>query len=128
MVTGLGAVGLSAVMAAKVAGCKKIVGIDRIANRLELAKELGATGVIDTSAGDVDVSFEVKKLIPGGPSIAIDASGYTPLVTKAWEYLGKMGKLVVVGGGDFAAKLDVTLIDLMLVCDHLSVFDNQNRC
>jgi aryl-alcohol dehydrogenase len=44
-VFGAGAVGLSAVMAAKLAGAGTIVAVDRVASRLELARELGATHV-----------------------------------------------------------------------------------
>ena len=46
-VFGLGSVGLSAVMAARIAGCPKIVGVDVKPNRLDLASELGATHVLD---------------------------------------------------------------------------------
>src|SRR5690606_26808437 len=52
-VYGAGAVGLSALMAAKVAGATKLICIDRVASRLELARKLGATHVIDASAADV---------------------------------------------------------------------------
>ncbi|KAL4863326.1 hypothetical protein BDV12DRAFT_202170 [Aspergillus spectabilis] len=45
-ILGLGGVGLSAVMGAKIAGCTQIIGIDRHESRLELAKELGATHVV----------------------------------------------------------------------------------
>lgn len=48
-IMGLGGVGLSAVMGAKIMGCRVIIGIDRVKSRLELAKELGATHVIDSS-------------------------------------------------------------------------------
>lgn len=41
-----GAVGLSAIMAAKIAGCEHIIALDIHDNRLELAKKLGATETI----------------------------------------------------------------------------------
>ncbi len=49
-VFGTGAVGLSAVMAAQVVGCTKIIGIDVHADRLSLALELGATDVVQFSS------------------------------------------------------------------------------
>jgi Zn-dependent alcohol dehydrogenase len=45
-VLGLGGVGLSAIMGAKIAGCAQIIGLERHASRLELAKELAATHVV----------------------------------------------------------------------------------
>lgn len=58
-VYGCGAVGLSAIMAAKIAGCKQIIAIDVHENRLALAKELGATDVFN--GAKVDAVQEIKK-------------------------------------------------------------------
>ncbi len=49
VITGTGSVGLSAVMAARIAGCDPIIAIDLLPERLKLAAELGATHVIDGS-------------------------------------------------------------------------------
>ncbi len=49
---GTGAVGLSAVMAAKIVGATRIIAVDVVPARLALAMELGATDVIDVSAGN----------------------------------------------------------------------------
>ncbi len=46
-VFGLGTVGMSAIMAAKICGCKTIIGIDVVPQKLDLAKELGATHTIN---------------------------------------------------------------------------------
>ena len=89
VVTGLGAVGLAAIMAAKIAGCKSIVGIDRVESRLKLAIELGATSVVNTSDVDINVGEEVKKLLNGGPSIAIDATGRLALIKQAYHFTGR---------------------------------------
>ena len=48
-VTGAGAVGLSAVMAARVAGATTIIAVDVVPSRLDLARELGATHVVNGS-------------------------------------------------------------------------------
>ncbi len=52
-VFGTGAVGLAAVMAARIVGAGPIIGVDILPWRLELALELGATHIIDASRGDV---------------------------------------------------------------------------
>ena len=63
-VVGLGGVGLSAVMAAYAAGAEKIVAVDIIPDKLELAKELGATHTIDSSKeGALE---ELRELTSGG--------------------------------------------------------------
>src|SRR6516162_3739024 len=51
IVYGAGAVGLSAVMAAPITGATTIIAVDRLASRLSLARELGATETVDVSAG-----------------------------------------------------------------------------
>ncbi|WP_255265093.1 zinc-binding dehydrogenase, partial [Streptococcus sobrinus] len=53
VVYGAGAVGLSAVMAAKLVGCLNIIVVDIHDNRLELAKELGATHIINSQRDDI---------------------------------------------------------------------------
>ena len=53
LIIGAGGVGLHAVQAARIAGAGRIIVADRIANKLDLATSLGATDVIDSSAGDL---------------------------------------------------------------------------
>ena len=62
VVTGLGAVGMGAVMAANIARCKYIVAVDRVQSRLDLAKTLGATHVLN-STGQDDISGKIKELV-----------------------------------------------------------------
>jgi Zn-dependent alcohol dehydrogenase len=49
VVTGIGAVGLGAIMAAKIVGCGEIIAVDRVAHRLQVAQEVGATKILDTT-------------------------------------------------------------------------------
>ena len=60
VVFGTGGVGLSAIMAAKVAQCKTIIAVDVFDNRLEFAKELGATHTINSKL-ETDVVAKVKE-------------------------------------------------------------------
>src|SRR5438045_1391730 len=70
-VFGIGAVGLSGLMAAKVVGCDPIIGIDIHQSRLELAREFGATHEIDYSARD-DVVAEIRKLTGEGVRFSLE--------------------------------------------------------
>lgn len=70
---GAGAVGLSAIMAAAIVGCKTIIAVDVHDSRLELAKKLGATHTFNGSK--VDVVKEIKAITNGGTHYAVDTTG-----------------------------------------------------
>ncbi|KAK2810890.1 hypothetical protein FQN50_002481 [Emmonsiellopsis sp. PD_5] len=100
VVMGLGGVGLSAIMAAKVTGCGVIVGVDKVGSRLELARELGATDVINTAALDDlgEVTEKVHALTGGlGATVVIDTTGYGPLMEAGVNFTGPLGRYVQIG-------------------------------
>src|SRR5882724_1286976 len=72
-VFGAGAVGLSGLMAAKIAGCDPIIAVDVHAARLALARELGATHTIDHT-GRTDVVAEIRKLTGKGVRLSLETS------------------------------------------------------
>jgi aryl-alcohol dehydrogenase len=73
MVIGTGAVGLSAIMAARLSGAYPIVAVDINDDRLALALELGATHAFNPKKGDV--VEQVKALAPRGLRFAFDTTG-----------------------------------------------------
>jgi aryl-alcohol dehydrogenase len=93
---GVGAVGLSALMAANIAGCDPIVAVDVHAHRLALARELGATHVIDHSGRDRVVD-EVRAVVPGGVRYALDTSAQPSVFRQAIEALMPGGTCVLLG-------------------------------
>lgn len=92
---GTGAVGLSAIMAAKITECKHIIAIDIHQSRLELAKELGATHVINSK--ESDVVEEIKKITNGGTHYGMDTTGVPVVVRQALQALRPLGQLAIVG-------------------------------
>ena len=96
LVSGVGSVGMSAVMGAKVAGCATIIAVDTNADRLELAKELGATATVHAGK-DTDVPEEVRNIVGPGVDFAIECSGNDKAARAALQSLAKRGTLVVVG-------------------------------
>src|SRR5205814_9530805 len=62
-VVGCGGVGLNVVQGARIAGAGAIVAVDVVPAKLELARELGATHVVDASAGDAVAA--VREVVPG---------------------------------------------------------------
>lgn len=96
-VFGIGGVGLSALMAAKVFNCGTIIGIDIVESRLELAKELGATHVINSKeVGDVQQAIMD---ITGGQGVqyVVETTAAAPVVKTALSSLGIDGVLAMVG-------------------------------
>jgi aryl-alcohol dehydrogenase len=97
LVTGCGPVGLSAVMAAKIAGCSKIIACDIVGSRLELARELGATHTIQAGQ-EKDVPEAVRALTDGlGADYAVDCTGIGPCVRQSLNCVRPMGVCVVLG-------------------------------
>jgi Zn-dependent alcohol dehydrogenase len=112
LVTGVGAVGLSAIMAAKIAGCKEIIALDRVAQRLEIAKELGATKVVDTSKTGAKFGEEVRKVVDGQRiSAIIECSGAMPVINEAIHTLGKHGRFIQLGVPGYNVELSLPLTD-----------------
>lgn len=95
VVYGCGAVGLSAVMAAKIAGCQHIVAVDVHESRLALAKELGATAVLN--GREVDTVAEVRALTDGGSHYAIETTGVPAVVRQSLQALRPLGVSAIVG-------------------------------
>lgn len=92
LVTGIGAVGLGAIMAAKITGCKEIIAVDRVAHRLETAKELGATKLLDTTKVGANFAEDIRKLVEGQRiSIVIETTGAVPVINQSLKALGKHG-------------------------------------
>ena len=95
-VFGVGAVGLSALMAAKVAGCAPIVAVDVHEHRLALARELGATAAIDhKDCGDA--VGEIRKLSGGGVRYAVETSALPEVFREAIESLMPGGTCILLG-------------------------------
>jgi aryl-alcohol dehydrogenase len=92
-VFGAGAVGLSAVMAAKIAGCGPITVIDTNPERLALALEVGATRTINAAEED-GVAFLQQD---GGVDYAVEATGVAAVMENAIKALGVNGQAVLVG-------------------------------
>ncbi|MDV6268890.1 NAD(P)-dependent alcohol dehydrogenase [Rhodococcus globerulus] len=93
---GVGAVGMAAVMAAKLTGAERIFAIDIVPSRLDLARELGATDVINSK--DVDAAAELDRISGGlGIDYAIDATGNVHVLATAIECLAPLGTVAAIG-------------------------------
>ena len=94
---GAGTVGMAAIMAARIAGADPIIAIAVHDSRLDLAKELGATHVIN---GRDDVVAQIRALCPAGLAYAFDTTGINKLIEQAVSLLAPMGVAGIVGASD----------------------------
>ena len=108
---GTGAVGMAAVMAAKVAAAGIIVAVDLVPSRLALARELGATHAIDGRDGDL--LEQIRAITGGGLHYALDTTGNTRVIRTAVDALGPRGVCGIVGATRPDDELKLDTINLM---------------
>lgn len=96
LILGGGAVGLSAVMGAKIQGCGTVIVVEPHAVRRALALELGATHVIDPVA-EPDLAAAVRAIVAIGVDYAFDTTGRPDTLTATMACLGPKGVFGIVG-------------------------------
>jgi aryl-alcohol dehydrogenase len=94
-VIGCGGVGLSAVMAARLARALRVIAVDFFDHRLKLARELGATDTV--SARGTDAVKEIQKLTGGGVDYAFECIGKPETVRQAVDCV-RLGGTAVISG------------------------------
>lgn len=109
---GAGAVGLSAVLAAQVAGATTIIAVDVVPSRLEFAKELGATHVINSK--EEDVVEKVRDITGGGALFALESTGIPAVLRQGIDSLGTLGTIGVVGAPALETDANFDVNDLLL--------------
>ena len=95
-VIGLGGIGLSALQGARLAGAERLIAVDRVASKFDIARSLGATDVID--AGAEDSVAAVRALTGGaGVDVSFEATGNAAVVAQAVAMLTRGGTAVAIG-------------------------------
>jgi S-(hydroxymethyl)glutathione dehydrogenase/alcohol dehydrogenase len=94
-VIGCGGVGLSAVNGAAIAGAGRIIAVDRVGSKLNLAKHFGATDVVDASQGDAVA--QVMELTKGGVHHSFEAIGLKQTAEQAFQMLARGGTANIIG-------------------------------
>lgn len=106
-VFGCGGVGLNAIQAARLSGAARVIGIDLLPAKLELALRFGATDVVDASG--TDVVERVRGLTHGGVDHAFEVVGRPEVVAEAAHSLAKGGTAYLVGTHKPEATVDLEL-------------------
>ncbi|QOV40559.1 NAD(P)-dependent alcohol dehydrogenase [Streptomyces ferrugineus] len=112
VVLGAGAVGLSAVMAAALTPATTIIAVDRVGERLSLAKELGATHTVNASEADLGDALAV---ITGGQGAdgVVETTGNVGVLRQGVDALALRGTLVVVGAPPFGTEVALDVNGLL---------------
>jgi alcohol dehydrogenase len=109
-VVGLGGVGLAAVLGAVAAGASRIVAVDLLADKLALARHLGATDIVP--AGD-DAVAQVRALTGGGCDVVVEMAGSARALAAAVAMTRRGGTTVTAGLPPAGTALPVDIVSLV---------------
>ncbi|MFE9662739.1 zinc-binding dehydrogenase [Streptomyces sp. NPDC005955] len=111
VVIGTGTVGLAAVMAARVAGAAPIVAVDIVPERLDLARELGATHTVN--AKEEDTAARIAEITDGGADYVLEITARPEMLTLAVDALAPLGTAALIGGAPAGAHAPVNMNALL---------------
>ena len=94
-IIGCGGVGLSAINGAAIAGAARIIAVDMVPSKLDLARKFGATDVVN--AGECDPVEAVRELTGGGVHYSFEAIGLKPTTEQAFKMLARGGTATIIG-------------------------------
>ncbi|RYU39807.1 S-(hydroxymethyl)glutathione dehydrogenase, partial [Aliivibrio finisterrensis] len=97
-VFGLGGIGLSAIIGAKMAGASRIIGVDLNESKYELAKKLGATDCINPTNFDKPIQEVIVEMTDGGVDYSFECIGNVNVMRAALECCHKgWGESIIIG-------------------------------
>ncbi len=108
-VVAVGGVGINVIQVARVFGASQVIAVDIRDDKLEAARRLGATHVVNASAGDAVA--RVRELTDGlGVDVAFEVLGLPQTFTQAFEMIRDGGRMVAVGiaPGKMTAPVEIT--------------------
>jgi S-(hydroxymethyl)glutathione dehydrogenase/alcohol dehydrogenase len=111
-VIGCGGVGMGAINGAAIAGAARVIAVDRLASKLELARSFGATDLVDASQGD-PVEQVMALTDKKGVHYAFEAIGLKQTAEQAWAMLRTGGTATVIGMIAPGVKVEIHGIDLL---------------
>lgn len=113
-VIGCGGVGLNAIQGARIAGAERIFAVDTAASKLDLAKEFGATDLIDAGSGDPVMAVKEQTGIgtlgmPRGVDVTLEVVGFAETLKQAIGMTRAGGKTVFVGAPQLGATMELDI-------------------
>jgi S-(hydroxymethyl)glutathione dehydrogenase/alcohol dehydrogenase len=110
-VFGCGGIGLSAVNGAAIAGADRIIAVDTVSSKLDVAKQMGATDVINAS--NADPVEAIKELTGGGVEFAFEAVGMKKTAEQSFESLRPGGTATIIGMVPYGMKIELHGFDFL---------------
>jgi alcohol dehydrogenase len=110
-VIGLGGVGLNAMLACIMAGADRVVAVDMVDRKLDLARQLGATDVFNAAAPDVEAA--IKQLTNGGVDYAFEMAGSAPALEMAYRITRRGGTTVSSGLANPTKMMSIPAVSLV---------------
>ena len=110
-VIGCGGIGLSAIQGARIAGANKIIAVDMVGSKLELAQAMGATHAVDASGGDA--VEQVKEITGGGVHNSFEAVGLKETAQDSFNMLRRGGQATVIGMIPIGTSIEVHGVELL---------------
>lgn len=111
-VFGTGAVGMAGMLAAKAAGATTIIMVDIVAERLDFARELGATHTINSL--ETDPVEAIREITGGGVNYALDSTGVPAVFSQMTASLGTRGHGALVGAAKLGTEAPIDIGTLLL--------------
>ena len=110
-VFGTGAVGLAAIMAARVAGAAQIIAVDVNPTRLELAAELGATHTVN--GREEDTAARIGEITRAGADYVVETTARPEMLTMAVDVLSPLGMVGLIGGAPAGTQAPIDMNALL---------------
>ena len=104
-VIGCGGVGLSCINGAAIAGAGRIIAVDMVDSKLAMAKEFGATDIVNGSAGDA--VQQVIEMTGGGVQYSFEAIGLKQTAEDAFNMLRAGGAATIIGMIPVGTKIEL---------------------
>ena len=124
-VFGAGGVGLAIIQGARVAGARMIIAVDKFKTKLQLAKKLGATHLVDASEGNpVD---QIRALTGDGVDYSFEAIGLKVAAEQAYESVRSGGVATIVGMVPLGQKVEIDGFSLLFEKRIQGCFMGSNR-
>jgi S-(hydroxymethyl)glutathione dehydrogenase / alcohol dehydrogenase len=110
-VVGCGGIGLNCVQGAHIAGALRVIAVDTVGWKLELAASFGATDLVDASAGDPVA--QVRELTGGGVDYSFEAIGDKATVEQVYAMARPGGTATVIGMLPLGTKVEIEGSDFL---------------
>lgn len=110
-VVGCGGIGLAAINGAQIAGAAQIIAVDMLPHKLDMARQFGATDVVNAS--ESDVAERVRELTGGGVDYAFECIGLPSTVEQCWSMLKPAGVATILGVFGPTAKVSIGGADFL---------------